>query len=291
MIRKTQHLVLVFLSAAVLVAACADEAPKSPQLVTMSVNIRYDNPEDGPDAWPNRRAWLAETINAQAPDILGMQEVLLHQAEFLSAALPEHDWYGVGRDDGEQAGEFTPIFFRKDRFTELDHGTFWLSDTPEKAGSLGWDAGLPRICSWVGLREITTGKELFVFTTHLDYYGKQSRLEGAALIRRRIAEIAAQRSWILLGDFNAPPESDTWHKMTDPIDGLATAADAYTVSVTAPTGPQSTWNGFEAIEPGRRIDYVFTSTDMKTLNFEILVDERDGHFSSDHQPVIAMLEW
>jgi endonuclease/exonuclease/phosphatase family metal-dependent hydrolase len=289
--RKTRNLTLALAAAAVFLAACADKAPEPAGLKTMSVNIRYDNPDDGPDAWPHRRAWLAQTINSQAPDVLGMQEVLLHQAEFLSAALPEHDWYGVGRDDGAQAGEFTPIFFRKDRFAEIDHGTFWLSDTPEKAGSLGWDAGLPRICSWVGLREIETGKEIYVFTTHLDYYGEQSRLESATLIRRRIAKIAGEEPWILLGDFNAPPGSDTWHKITDPGDGLARAIDSYTVSATAPKGPESTWNGFDAIEPGRRIDYVFTSENVKTLEFEILIDERGGRFSSDHLPVIATLEW
>jgi len=289
--RQSPRLAAALIATAVLLAACAAGAPERARLTAMSVNIRYDNPEDGADAWPHRRARLADTINARAPDVLGMQEVMHHQRQFLSAALTGYDWYSAGRNDGKLDGEATPVFYRKDRFAQLDHGTFWLSATPGKPGSIGWDAGLPRICSWVRLRESATGKEIFVFVTHLDNSGKQSRLESAALIRRRIAAIAGTHSWILLGDFNSPPGSDTWHRMTDPADGLPTAFDAYTASATPPAGPDSTWNGFDAIEPGRRIDYVFTSTDVRTLDFEILVDERDGHYSSDHLPVIATLEW
>src|SRR5689334_5547293 len=116
-------------------------------LSVMSWNIRYNNPDDGINAWPNRKDWVAEMIIDNKIDIAGFQEVLLDQLDDLKVRLPELDVYGVGRDDGKTAGEFSPIFFRRDRFERVDQSTFWLSPTPDRTASRGWDAALPRIAS------------------------------------------------------------------------------------------------------------------------------------------------
>ena len=290
MSRQTHRVVVALAAAAALMAACGRVADDPGRLSAMTFNIRFDNPDDGTDAWPHRRARVAGTIAAQAPDVLGLQEALLHQAEFLAGALPDYDWYGVGRDDGKLEGEFDPVFFRKDRFERLDAGTFWLSETPDTAGSVGWDAALTRACSWVSLRDLDNGTQLYVFNTHFDHMGERARIESAALIRHKIAAIAGGRHWVLLGDFNSAPGSAPYRGLTEPFDDMVTMIDTYAAATTT-TGPDSTWNGFSAIEPGRRIDYVFADQRMQALALDILVDERDGRFSSDHQPVIATLGW
>ena len=282
---------VALIAAAALLAACWQADPEPARLVAMSFNIRLDNPADGPDRWANRRERVAATIAVQAPDVVGLQEVLLHQQAFLSESLPDYGHYGAGRDDGQQKGESTPVFFRKDRFAMLDQGTFWLSETPGTPGSVGWDAAITRICSWVLLQEFGTDKRLYVFNTHFDHIGEQARVESAALIRRKIAEIAGTQPWVLLGDFNSAPGSAAYRRLTDATGDMAVLIDTYTHAEQAPAGPDSTWNGFSEIEPGRRIDYVFTGKRIRPLSLDILVDQRDGRFSSDHLPIVATLEW
>jgi len=288
---KPHRLSVALIAAAALLAACWQAEPEPARLVAMSFNIRLDNPADGPDRWANRRERVAATIAARTPDVVGLQEVLLHQQAFLSESLPDYGHYGVGRDDGQKKGEATPVFFRKDRFAMLDQGTFWLSGSPDRPGSVGWDAAITRICSWVLLQEFGSDKRLYVFNTHFDHIGEQARVESATLIRRKIAEIAGTQPWVLLGDFNSAPDSAAYRRLTDATGDMAVLIDTYMQAEEPPVGPDSTWNGFSEIEPGRRIDHVFAGKQLRPLSLEIMVDQRDGRFSSDHLPVVATLEW
>ena len=150
----------------------------------MTYNIRFDNPDDGDNRWDKRKEFLADQIRSQEPDVLGIQEGLLHQVAFLAESLPDYEYVGVGRDDGKKKGEFYNS--RKLRLT--DSGTFWLSETPSKV-SVGWDAALPRICTWARFLPAAGGKSLVVFNTHFDHKGAKARYESARLILRKIAEI------------------------------------------------------------------------------------------------------
>lgn len=105
---------------ALLVLAVTGQEALADSLNVMSWNIRYNNPDDGVNAWPNRKDWVAEIIINNKVEIAGFQEVLVSQLEDLKLRLPEMDVYGVGRDDGKTAGEFSPIFFRRDRFELVD---------------------------------------------------------------------------------------------------------------------------------------------------------------------------
>ncbi|MEC7446699.1 MAG: endonuclease/exonuclease/phosphatase family protein, partial [Planctomycetota bacterium] len=173
--------------------------PESLEVKAMTFNIRNANPGDGPNYWGKRREWVAEFIGEQSPDVLGMQEVLKKQLDFLERRLPDYECYGVGRDDGKMAGEYSPIFYKKARFTRLDQGTFWLSTEPDKIGSRSWDAAITRICTWVQLQDRETERQIFVFNTHFDHRGEVARQESALLIRKRISESAKQLPWVLLG--------------------------------------------------------------------------------------------
>jgi len=267
-------------------AAAADHS-----LNVMSWNIRYDNAGDGANAWKHRKDWVAEIIQREKTDLAGFQEVLARQYDDLKERLPEMAAYGVGRDDGKRAGEMTPIFYRKSRFKRIDEGTFWLSPTPNKPGSKGWDAAITRITSWLHLQDRETSQEFYVLNAHFDHQGVEARRESSELIVKRIRKDFADHPVIFLGDLNTTADTAAYKSLVSKHDGHATLRDAYEHSAAKPTGPDSTWNGFKKIVPGRRIDHLFTTAAITTKQFRTLDDHRDGKFPSDHLPIIAELQF
>ena len=260
-------------------------------LRVMTFNIRYDNPGDGVNAWPNRKDWVASLIRFHGADAVGVQEALLRQLTDLDVRLPGWARVGVGRADGREGGEFSAILYRTDRLELVESGTFWLSPTPEVPGSKGWDTAIERIATWARFRDRRTGCRVLHLNTHLDHMGEQARQEGTRLIRRRLASLAGGLPVIVTGDFNTTPSSVAYRIMTrDTIAGaIAPLGDAFVSSRTGHYGPTSSWTAFKAIEPGRRIDYVMVSKDVDVLAHGILPDSWDGRFPSDHMPVLAVL--
>ena len=247
----------------------------------MSYNIRYDTPADVVNAWPYRKDALAALLRRQSPDLFGLQEALPHQIAELSAALPEYDWLGVGRDAGG-GGEGVPLFYRKDRFTLLQGGTFWLSETPERP-SRGWDAALNRICSYGLFEEKPSWHRLFVINCHFDHAGKTAGIESARLVLNMVEKINdADDPLVLMGDFNAEPNDP-------PIVLLKQfLMDSRDSSRIPPAGPSGTFSGF-AVDGAvtRRIDYLFTAKDgrIDVLSHEVLEDADKSRYPSDHLPV------
>ena len=260
-------------------------------MTVMSWNIRYNNPGDGANAWPHRKDWVAEIISANKVDIAGFQEVLAGQFEDLKQRLPDMEAYGVGRDDGKVAGEFSPVFFRRDRFELIEKSTFWLSLTPDEPGSKGWDAALPRIASWLKLKDRQTGAVFFVVNTHFDHKGSQARQESARLLVSQLGDKFSAHPVVLTGDFNTLPGTPPYNTLVaaEPADS-AVFHDTYERSVGKPQGPDSTWNGFETIVPKQRIDFIFTSSSIRVHQLRILPEQRDGRFPSDHLPVVTEVE-
>lgn len=258
-------------------------------LRVMSFNVRYDNPGDGVNAWPNRRDWVASLMRFHGADVIGVQEALGAMLADLDARLPGFARVGVGRADGKSAGEFSAILYRTDRLTLLDSGTFWLSPTPLVAGSKGWDAAIERIATWARFRDRTNGCEFLHLNTHFDHVGEQARQESARLIRRRLSTLDNGRPVIVTGDLNSDPQSAAYRVLTrDTLtDGIGPLRDAFVHSETPHYGPTSTWTAFRAIEPGRRIDYVMVSPMISVKSHGILPDAWDGRFPSDHLPVLA----
>jgi endonuclease/exonuclease/phosphatase family metal-dependent hydrolase len=266
-----------------------DPTTAADPLRVMTFNIRYDNPRDSANAWPNRKDWVASLIRFHGADAVGVQEALLRQLIDLDARLPGWSRVGVGRADGREAGEFSAILYRIDRLELLESGTFWLSPTPEVAGSKGWDTAIERIATWARFRDRRSGCRLLHLNTHFDHLGEQARQESARLIRRRLTMLAGGLPMIVTGDLNTTPSSVAYRIFTrDTIAGAITPLlDAYTVSRTGHYGPASSWNGFKAIEPDHRIDYVLVSPGVEVLSHGILTDSWGGRFPSDHLPVLA----
>ena len=260
-------------------------------LTVVTYNIRYANPKDGENVWENRRDAMVAYLQRSSADLIGLQEVEPAQRAYLAAHLPEYGWYGVGRNAVHDEGEGTPIFYRRDRFDAIDRGTFWLSATPDVAGSRGWDAALPRVASWLKLRDQRTGREFLIVNTHFDHMGPEARLQSAHLMTRTIDELAgsggARLPVILTGDFNCRPDSPPYAAIVKPADVTLALVDAQHVSRTPHRGGDSTSNAFKAISPGAKIDYVFVRDVAGVLSHRIEDPRVDGRFVSDHQPIVA----
>lgn len=258
-------------------------------LRVMSFNIRYNNPGDSLDAWPHRKEGVAALIRFHDPDLVGLQEAQQGQLEDLQRALPEYAWFGVPRADGGPRDEHTAILYRRDRLELLEQSTFWLSPTPEVRASRGWDANLPRIATWGRFRDRTTGRTLVHLNTHFDHMGVQARVESARLLKQRLAGIARGAPIVITGDFNAPPDSEPIRLLADTA-GTPRLRDAFAAAQEPAYGPNSTWNAFRQIEPGRRIDFVFVGDGVRVLEHAILSETLpNGRFPSDHLPVLAEL--
>ena len=263
----------------------AQENASQTPIRVMSYNIRYNNPNDAEHAWPNRAERVASTILFHNTDLIGVQEALKGQMDELSDLLEVYDWIGVGRDDGMEAGEYSAIFYKKDRFEVLDSGTFWLSKTPDVAGSKDWDAALTRIATWGHFKDLTTNTELFHFNTHFDHRGAEARTQSASLIAERATQTAGTHPLVVTGDFNFMPSADGYAALTKNL------KDAFHVTQEPHHGPDATiYGGFEVThKAGRRIDYIFVNDHFSVLQHATLSDNWDGAFASDHLAVLSTL--
>ncbi|WP_308501224.1 endonuclease/exonuclease/phosphatase family protein [uncultured Alistipes sp.] len=267
--------------------ACGGHEKAVPELNVMSFNMRYDNPEDGENNWQYRRERVARVIAANDVDLFGAQELLVGQLNDLKGLLPGYAEVGVGREDGAEAGEFNPVFYRTDRFELLDWGTFWLSETPEVAGSKGWDGACERLATWTVLRD-RDGRELFFINTHLDHMGEVARREGVSLLLGRIDSLSGGRPVVLTGDFNATPDSEVIAHV------LADSRMRHTRDV-ADVREGASWSfaDYGSIPEADRqlIDYVFVNDGLDVPMYRVLPDTLDGGYLSDHAPVLVKLQY
>jgi len=264
-------------------------AQKAEHIDVMSFNIRYDNPEDGKQNWHHRKENVVRMINFYDLDIIGMQEVLANQLNYLKTNLKQYETLGVGREDGKEKGEFAPIFYKKDRFKVLKSGTFWLSETPQKV-SKGWDASLERIATWAVLRDKSTMEEFIFMNTHFDHRGDIARVESARLLKQKSIELAGNLPLILTGDFNLTPESEGIETLTQP-DGKNTLVNASSAA-TFTYGPDWTSSGFDnrPFEERKVIDYIFLKGIGTVNKYAVFSEMLENLFLSDHCPVFAQVE-
>ena len=267
-------------------------------LRVMTFNIRVDGGLGGQsnsDRWlyicGPRRDRAANTIRADAPDVFGVQEALLNQVNDLKDAFPDYSFYGVGRNDGESTGEFSGIFFRSDRFTLADSGTFWLSETPDVPGTVFPCSGFIRIASWTILDDAASGARLFILNTHWDSVCQVSRERSATLIREKLGELAGGLPVIVMGDLNATETSAALLELMGENDpgGLA-LVDAYRVVFPVPQSDEATFHGFDGITEGSRIDFVLATAFFTPLDAAIDRTSFSCGYPSDHYPVVAEFE-
>lgn len=243
--------------------------PSAQALVVGSYNIRYANRGDAErgNGWEQRAPVIAGLVRFHAFDVLGLQEALHSQLQTLQTLLPEFAYVGHGRDDGKDRGEHAAILYRKSKLRLLDTGDFWFSDTPSTP-SKGWDAALPRICTWAKFQSASDARTFHVFNLHLDHVGVRARLESTRLVVAKIQEIAGDQPALLMGDFNLDQHSDGYRVVT----GSGRWADAFD-SAPIRYALNGTANAFDPnAMTESRIDHIFLSPHFKALRYGVLTD-------------------
>jgi len=250
----------------------------------ISFNIRYDNKSDGLNSWSHRQHDIVQYIERINPTIMGIQEGLKHQVDFLSTNLEDYTYVGVGRDDGLTKGEYCAIFYNLQSVKLLESGTFWLSETPTLV-SIGWDAVLERICTYGLFEDKSTMQRFWVFNAHFDHKGASAREQSAILIVSKIREInREQLAVVLMGDFNATPEKAPIAIFNEHMD------DGLEISKQPPSGPVGTFNGFREETENRRIDYIFTSKFSVDSYSHEDARTRQNKYLSDHLPILISVK-
>ena len=295
---RAGYIAFATLVAVLLPASSSLAAAAAAELRVMTFNIRYATPKDIPsgNAWPQRKELLFKTIETFDPDLLGMQEVLPTQgAELKERFAKTHEFLGVPRNDGKTSGEMAAVMFRRERFEKIKDGTFWLSQTPDKVGSKGWDADLPRVVTWVELRDHKNNdRPLLFFNTHFDHLGKTARLESAKLMRKRMIDLVggSDMAVVVTGDFNVPQYSPPYKELLGGADGPLRLVETFKEATPKPTTQDFTYNNFTGRNPhADRIDWILRSEQFKTIKATIDRTNDNGRYPSDHYPVEAVLEW
>ena len=270
------------------------EKPGTGTLTVLTFNIRFDNPGDSLNAWPNRRPRVDAFLDSVAPDLIGLQEVLHSQLQELLAAHPAYEGYGVGREDGLEKGEYQPLLWRKERFEAADKGHFWLSETPDTP-SKGWDAACERTAVWALLRDKVSGREYLVMNTHLDHMGETARIESARMLKSRALRLAEGRPIILTGDFNAGPDSSVIALIKASEGSDRPFIDSRDSALRT---DDNLWTyhdfGRYPLDQRERIDYIFLSGfSGDEIVSQTIFDEEESDpahvYLSDHYPVLLEL--
>jgi len=238
------------------------------ELNVATFNIRYKNNGDKRDGngWDLREPVISNLIKFHDFDIFGAQEVLNEQLNDLSASLPTYSHIGVGRDNGKEAGEYAPIFYKKEKFKLLKEGHFWLSENTEKPNK-GWDAALPRICTWGQFQEVTSGLKFYFFNTHFDHVGVVARRESSKLILEKIKQLAGAEPTILTGDFNVDQNNEIFSILSG-----SELKDAFTTTEVKYAN-NGTFNHFDTnAMTDSRIDHIFLSNCSIVKRYGVLTD-------------------
>lgn len=241
----------------------------NPTFNVATYNLRQQNGVDNAagNGWERRAPFVAQLIQFHDFDIFGTQEGFKNQLEDLKKAMPGYDYIGAGRDDGKEGGEHSAIFYRTDLFDVIDHGDFWLSETPDRPG-MGWDAACVRICTWGKFRHKPSGREFLFFNLHMDHVGKTARVESAKLIKRKIDEFGSDLPTFLTGDFNVDQFSPSYAAITEGgklNDSHETADFVYQLN--------GTFNNYRTDGFSEsRIDHIFVTPNVKVFKYGVLTD-------------------
>ncbi len=275
----------MFISLVLIVFFSCNFVGHSPdEIKVMTYNIRYGTANDGENHWDKRRTYLFDAVKSEECDFIGMQEVLRFQLDELAAVLPDYAYVGRTRDVNDQ-GEASPIFYLRERWDLLDDGVFWLSETPDKEASIGWDARMPRIATWAKFRNRSSKREIYVYNTHYSHVSENARVRSSKLIKQDLDNRAKASPVILMGDFNAVEESEAITTFS------STLTDTYRLlNKTAPGETAFGWRP-HIVGTGKRIDYIFASNAFSVLYANVIDRPVDGRYPSDHNPVVALLKF
>lgn len=258
----------------------------SQDLKVMTYNIRLSVDSDKENSWNNRKDDALALMSYYHPDYFGVQEAIPQQMIDIKTNLKDYDFVGVGRDDGKNQGEYSAIFYDKNKFEVTKSGTFWLSETPEKP-SKGWDAAYNRVCTYAFFKIKKTGKQFLAMNLHFDHVGDVARVNSAKLILEKIKKLNPKNVPLTLtGDFNLTDDSEPIKIMSKSLDNV------FYHSKKTHYGPKGTFTGFDINTiPQDRIDYIFVKG-FEVLSNRTINDRRENLlYPSDHFPILAEINF
>jgi len=306
--RKTYAVLRTILSISILFTLCfyynacsapPDTAAKAGiELKVMTFNIRYGTADDGENRWENRRQMVIDVLRDNSPNVVGLQEALDFQIAEIHNALAKYGRIGVAREDGKTEGEYSAILYRLDHFDVDESGTFWFSDTPEVPGSSHWGNACVRICTWARFIEKKSGKAFYIFNLHLDHISQPSREKSVVLLAQCVHNRKHKDAFVVTGDFNAGESNPVVMYLKGKValggsngresDNPVPMLDTFRV-LHPDVKDVRTAHDFKGAREGNKIDYIFTPPSVKVLEAEILYDNVDGRYPSDHFPVTVIL--
>jgi endonuclease/exonuclease/phosphatase family metal-dependent hydrolase len=269
--------------------ASATALPGTHDLRVMTFNVRYGTADDGINAWPKRRDLMVRVIRKEHPDIMGTQELLSPQGDYLQQHLAGYTWFGMGRNGNEideNGNEHMGVFYDRTRLQVLESGNFWLSETPDKPGSIGAGLLMPRMVTWAKFHDRRSGKDFYYYDTHFPYRdgeeAEATRERCAEQIRQRLAQLPDSLPVILTGDFNTTPDSRTHASLTEVLHDARTSSPRH-------DGPEGSFHDFTG-HATKRIDWILyrglEADDVRTIT------THEGKvYPSDHFPVVADFSW
>jgi endonuclease/exonuclease/phosphatase family metal-dependent hydrolase len=274
---------------------------KDENIKVMTFNIRYGVAKDGPNSWENRQSILIDCLKKHQPDILGLQESLDFQIDSIQTAFPHWKKFGVGRYFNKElpdrphaslGGESCKIFYDSTKFEIINDGTYWHSGTPNIPASQTWGNSLPRITTWGKIKSRKSGKILIVMNTH--FHGGEPYVPNTtALMMQKWREIAGPIPTILMGDFNLGPASET-HELfcgkTGNADERGNFIDCWQ-KLGKSEENAGTGHGYSGMKSQKRIDWILVTPNFDVENMEIIYDNENGRYPSDHYPVRADLRY
>lgn len=251
------------------------------KLRILSFNIRYGTAKDGENSWEKRKETLFELLKQEKADIIGLQEALRFQLDEIKSVLPFYAELGVGREDGKTDGEYSAILYLKNKFDAGENGYFWFSDKPQEPGSKTWGNNVTRICTWALLTDKTSKNSLYIYNLHLDHESQNSREKSADQLLKHIQ--GKKFPVIVSGDFNAGEDNTA-------IKNILSAGLVDSFRKLHPGEKDvNTYHAFEGTVTGDKIDFIFCSKELKIYGAEILRNNKEGKYPSDHYPINAVV--
>lgn len=302
---QTAYTVFVALAAAAsgAFAASFSSSPSSStldlRLITYNVRSLTRKTEKHERHWNDRRHLFTDQLkdlsDGNPNTLMCLQEVMASQLDDIQSGLGG-SWahVGVGRDDGKRGGEFSPIFYKSDAWNLIHHQTYWLSQTPHRAGSYGWDANFPRIVTVAKLKSTETREDVVFQCTHFDWKGRRAQWEEARMLVRLIGyqpAVGADSTPVFVaGDLNMPPAHGAFQNVIVPnITDVRTLIGGEQL-----LNKVQTYTGFnDDARDDMMLDYLMIKDPRGMDKFKVSIPSNvaeNGEYISDHRPIVADLE-
>lgn len=252
------------------------------KLSVISSNIRFDNPADGENAWPHRRALLSETLKKHSPHIIATQEGRFDQLKDFESLLNDFEIIDAHRSWIKER-MYPTFFIKKNTFETIQSGDLWLSETPEVAGSLSFGSTFPRLMTWIKLQPKNSNINLLLINTHLDHKKSETRIEQIKVLSKEILKLKEERTKVLIfGDFNDSPQSVVRDTLLQNLNFLKD-------SWTAPE--ETSHHHFDGqCENGSRIDWIMVDKSFEVEKCFLDKNSIAGKYPSDHFPVVCEIK-